>query len=63
VVEVKPEKAKEFEEIFEGKGIKTTRLGRVSGKRIRIADRKEIISLPIDLIRKEWNNGLKKWME
>ena len=63
VVEVKPEKAKEFEEIFEGKGIKTTRLGRVSGKRIRIADRKEIINLPIDLIRKEWNNGLKKWME
>jgi phosphoribosylformylglycinamidine synthase len=62
IVEVKKEKAKEFGGIFEGRGVEATKLGRVKGKRIRIADGKEIINLPINLIRDSWESGLKRWM-
>jgi phosphoribosylformylglycinamidine synthase len=62
IIEVKRERAKEFETIFEKRGTKARKLGRVKGKRIWMVDGKEIINLPIDLIRDSWESGLKRWV-
>jgi len=63
VAEVKREKEKEFEEIFDG--IKLTKLGEVKGDRLVVYDgdeMKKYIDLPISTLYEKWGSTLQKIM-
>jgi phosphoribosylformylglycinamidine synthase len=56
VVEVKKEHEQRFRD--EMKNVKTFRIGEVGGGSLIIRDKKEIINLPIDRVKKEWGKTL-----
>jgi len=56
VVEVKKENEKSF--VNEMRNLKISKIGEVKGENLIISDKKEIINLPVDEIRKEWGNTL-----
>ena len=56
VAEVKKENEKSFAN--EMRDIKISKIGEVKGENLIIRDKKEIINLPVDKIKKEWGNTL-----
>jgi len=56
VVEVKKEHEQRFRD--EMKNIKISRIGKVGGGNLIIKDKKEIVNLPVDKIKKEWGKTL-----
>ncbi|MDI6916830.1 MAG: phosphoribosylformylglycinamidine synthase subunit PurL [Thermoplasmatales archaeon] len=56
VVEVKKENEKSF--VNEMRNIKLSKIGKVKGENLIIRDKKEIINLPVDKIKKEWGQTL-----
>ena len=55
IVEVKKDKAKDFEKIMKTSFVK---IGEVKGKSLVVSDNKKIIDLKVDAIRDSWSNAI-----